>query len=129
MAKTAGARLSSSMQAFVDFFGPASLGKTVVRLVEAPGDLPSESGSMSDPGGTSFPEGALLDSRAIAQSVASETVLQLAEYELARTWFGWRVRPAPEAQILMGRGLGLFGLVIAAEARETGSQGAASAAS
>ena len=44
-------------------------------------------------------------------------MLQLAEYELARTWFGWRVRPRPEAQILMGRGMGLFGLVIAAEGR------------
>ena len=44
-------------------------------------------------------------------------MLQLAEYELARTWFGWRVRPRPEAQILMGRGVGLFGLVIAAEGR------------
>jgi aminopeptidase N len=43
--------------------------------------------------------------------------LQLAEYELARTWFGWRVRPRPEAQILMGRGMGLFGQVIAAEGR------------
>jgi hypothetical protein len=123
MAKKAGARVSSSMQAFVDFFGPASRGKTVVRMVEAPGELPSEFGSTSDPGGASFPEGALLDSRAIAQGVASEAVLQLAEYELARTWFGWRIRPMPEAQILMGRGVGLFGLVVAAEARETGSQG------
>jgi len=124
MAKAAGARLSSSMQAFVDFFGPASHGKTVVRIVEAPGDLPSEFGSTNDPGGMSFPEGALLDSRAIAQGVASEAALELSEYELARTWFGWRARPTPEAQILMGRGVGLFGLVIAAEARETGSQGA-----
>jgi hypothetical protein len=123
MAKTAGERLSSSMQAFVDFFGPASRGKTVARIVEAPGDLPSEFGSMGDPGGTSFPEGALLDSRAIAQGIASEAVLQLLEYELARTWFGWRVRPTPEAQILMGRGVGLFGLVIAAEARESGFPG------
>jgi hypothetical protein len=44
-------------------------------------------------------------------------VLQLAEYELARTWFGWRVRPMRQAQILMGRGVGLFGVVVAAEDR------------
>ena len=54
------------------------------------------------------------------QGIANEAVLQLAEYELARTWFGWRVRPRPEAQILMGRGVGLFGLVIAAEGRGAG---------
>ena len=122
MAKTAGARLSSSMLAFVDFFGPASRWKTIVHIVEAPGELPSEFGSPGDPGGTSFPEGALLDSGAIAQGVASESVLELAEYELARTWFGWLVRPTPEAQILMGRGVGMFGLVIAAEARGNSSQ-------
>ena len=119
------------------FLVPHPKRKTSVHIVEAPGDLPIEFGDLeslqpegrhaspemlgaiADPalGGNSFPEGALLDSRAIAQGVADEAVLQLAEYELARTWFGWRVRPTPEAQILMGRGVGLFGLVIAAEAR------------
>jgi len=117
-AHTAAARLSSSEKAFADFFGPASSGKTVVRIAEAPGDLPSEFSAASGPGGASFPEGVLLDSRAIAQGVANEAVLQLSEYELARTWFGWRVRPTTEAQILLGRGVGLFGLVIAAEARQ-----------
>lgn len=135
--QTAAARLAASMRALSDFFGPAFKGKASIHIVESPGDLPIEfgdlenlqqdglhashetSGAMADPalGGNSFPEGALLDSNAIARGVADEAVLQLAEYELARTWFGWRVRPYPEAQILMGRGVGLFGLVIAAEAR------------
>jgi hypothetical protein len=84
--------------------------------------LPAEFGALGDPGGASFPEGALLDPRAFQQGLASEAVLQLAEYELARTWFGWRVRPRPEAQILMGRGVGLFGLVIAAEGRGQGER-------
>jgi hypothetical protein len=65
----------------------------------------------------------LLGPRAIQQGFASEPVLQLAEYELARTWYGWRVRPRPEAQILMGRGVGLFGLVIAAEGRSPQERG------
>jgi hypothetical protein len=136
-AQTAAARLSSSMRALSDFFDPASKRKIYIHIVESPGDLPIEfgnlknrqpdglpaspetPGSLGDPalGGNSFPYGALLDSRAIAQGVADEAVLQLAEYELGRTWFGWRVRPTPKAQILMGRGVGLFGLVIAAEAR------------
>ena len=155
-ARTAAARLSSSMRALEKFFGPVSRGKTVVHIVEAPGDLPAEFGEVNDrdsgglhaspeafsvkvesglhsgglqadpaPGGTSFPNGALLDSRAFSQGIANEAVLQLAEYELARTWFGWRVRPRPEAQILMGRGVGLFGLVVAAEARGQDQRGLA----
>ncbi len=116
-AKTAALRLASSMRAFTDFFGPASKNKTAVRIVEAPGDLPAEFGAPGDAGGASFPGGALLDSRAFAQGVANESVLELAEYELAQTWFGWRVRPSPAAQILMGRGVGLFSLVAAAEGR------------
>lgn len=125
-AQSAAARLASSMKALSDFFGPASKGKPTVHIVEAPGDLPIEFGDVDGSpagsaalGGDSFPEGALVDSRTIAQGVAEEPALQLAEYELTRTWFGWRVRPFPEAQILMGRGVGLFGLVIAAEARGT----------
>jgi hypothetical protein len=116
-AQTAADRLSSSMKALTEYFGAASEGKAAMRIAESPVELPAEFGAPGNPGGASFPEGALLDSRAIEQGVASETVLQLAEYELARTWFGWRVRPRPEAQILMGRGAGLFGLVVAAEGR------------
>ena len=117
MAQTAALRLASSMRAFTDYFGPASKGRSVVRIVEAPDDLPAEFGEPGDSGGASFPGGALLDHRAFAQGVANEAVLELAEYELARTWFGWRVRPRREAQILMGRGLGLFSWIVAAEAR------------
>jgi hypothetical protein len=118
-AKTAATRITSTLSALTDFFGPASKKKSAVHIVESPNDLPSEFGITADPapGGASFPQGVLLDSRAISQGIADEAVLQLAEYEMARTWFGWRVRPTPEAQILMGRGVGLFGLVIAAEAR------------
>ena len=119
-AQAAAERLSSSMKAFTEYFGPASTGKSAVRIAEAPAVLPAEFGASLDPGGVSFPDGVLLDPRVFQQGIASETVLQLAEYELARTWFGWRVRPRPEAQILMGRGVGLFGLVIAAEGRGRG---------
>ncbi len=116
-AQIAADRLASSMRALSDFFGAASQGKTTVRIVESPVKMPTEFAATDDPGGASFPEGALLDPRAFVQGIASEGVLQLAEYELARTWFGWRVRPKPEAQILMGRGVGFFGLVIIAESR------------
>jgi aminopeptidase N len=121
-AQTAAERLSSSMKTLGEFFGPASEGKPSVRIAEAPTELPAEFGGAGDPGATSFPEGVLLDPRAFEQGLASEPVLQLAEYELARTWFGWRVRPRPEAQILMGRGVGVFSLVIAAEGRGQGER-------
>src|SRR5260370_6847209 len=111
------------MGRYTDFCGPASESKTEVFIVEAPGDLPAEFGEPGDAGGASFPGGALLDRRALAQSIANEAILELAEYELARTWFGWRVRPRPEAQILMGRGVGLFGLVLAAEGRGQDQRG------
>jgi len=117
-AQKAADRLTASMKALSAFFGTPSSGTTTVRIVESPVEMRSEFvASDEDPGGGSFPEGALLDSRAFVQGLTSEGVLQLAEYELARTWFGWRVCPQPEAQILMGRGVGLFGLVIAAEGR------------
>jgi hypothetical protein len=116
-AQAAAARLASTMRAYADFFGPASKNKTATHVVEAPVSLPAEFGEPGDAGGGSFPHGALLDQRALNQGVASESVLELAEYELARTWFGWGVWPGPEDQILMGRGVGLFGLVVAAEGR------------
>jgi hypothetical protein len=116
-AQAAATRLSASMKSLRDYFGPASSEKPGVRIAESPAELPGELGGAAELGGASFPEGVLLGPRAVQQGLASEPVLQLAEYELARTWYGWRVRPRPEAQILMGRGVGLFGLVIAAEGR------------
>jgi hypothetical protein len=115
--ETAAMRLASSMNAYAYFFGPATKTDSVVRIVEAPAELAAEFGEPGDGGGGSFPGGALLDHRALTQGLANESILELAEYELARTWFGWTVRSAPETQILMGRGVGLFGLVIAAERR------------
>ena len=116
-AQTMADRLSTTMNTLADYFGPAYRPKTAVRIAEAPVELPAEFGQAGSPGGASFPEGVVLDPRAFQRGMADEAVLRLAEYELARTWFGWRVRPRPEAQILMGRGMGLFGLVIAAEGR------------
>jgi len=121
-AQTAAERLSYTMTTLREFYGPSSKEKGAIRIAEAPVELPAEFGVSLDPGAVSFPEGVLLDPRIFQQGIAKEEVLQLAEYELARTWFGWRVRPRPEAQILMGRGVGVFGLVIAAEGRGQGAR-------
>lgn len=114
--QAAAPRLAASMKSLTDFFGPPSGPKVPVRIAESPVELPPEFGESANHGAASFPEGALLDPHAF-QALNNDTVLELAEYELARTWFGWEVRPRADAQILMGRGIGLFGLVIAAEGR------------
>ena len=116
-AERAAARLGASVRAFDDYFGPSLKQKLLIHVVEAPVDLPAEFVAPEGPGGASFPNGVLLDPRAIAQGLASATVLELSEYELARTWFGWRLHPRPGAELLMGRGARLFALVVAAEAR------------
>jgi hypothetical protein len=84
-------------------------------------DIPIELGqteTAADLSALSFPEGALLDRRAFTLGVASEPVLELAEFELAQTWFGWRVQVRPEAQTLTPAGLALFAVAKAAGARE-----------
>lgn len=116
-AQAAATRLDASFRALADEFGPSSKGAVEIHVIEATGNLPSEFGGPDEPGGEAIPEGVLLDSRALAAGIASDATLELAEYELARTWFGWLVRPQPASQILMGRGAGLFGVVVAAEAR------------
>jgi hypothetical protein len=116
-AQTAAHRLGAAFEAFDHFFGSAPPGTNTIRIVETKTALPAEFGAAEEPGASSFPGGMILDARAVAAGLASEPSMQLEEYELARTWFGWMVRPRPEAQILMGRGVGLFGVALAAEAR------------
>ncbi len=96
-AQEAADRLSFSMKTLTEFFGPGPKEKGAVRIAEAPAVLPAEFGPSLDPGGVSFPGGVLLDPRSFQQGIASEAVLQLAEYELARTWFGWHRRRGPRA--------------------------------
>jgi hypothetical protein len=66
----------------------------------------------------SFPQGILLDQRAFARGLASEPVLELAEYELAQSWFGWRMQVLPAAQFLLRDGIARFAVLAAAEARD-----------
>jgi hypothetical protein len=59
----------------------------------------------------------LLDEQLMAQGVDTEPVLDRAEYELARTWFGWYARPSADSQILLGRGMSLYAVTRADAAR------------
>jgi hypothetical protein len=116
-AEKAANRLASSARAFADYFGSSYRIPGAVHIVEARGKLPQDFGAGNAPGGESFPLGVLLDERAFALGIASEDVLQFAEYQLVQTWFGWTAQPSEESQFVMQSGLGMFGWVIAAEDR------------
>lgn len=111
-------RLTATEAVFAALFGPFPK-PGPLRIVEAPAGLLSP--DIAEPGqsaaAASFPQGLLLGPRAFAQGLASEPVLRLAEAELARIWFGWRLPLRSDTETLLGRGLGLFAVALAAEAR------------
>jgi hypothetical protein len=110
VAQMAAGRLTATAAAFAARFGPFPK-PGPLRVVEAPaGLLPSDEAA-------SFPQGLLLGPRAFEQGIASEPVLRAAEAELARIWFGWRVPLRSDTDTLLGRGLGLFAVAMAAEVR------------
>jgi hypothetical protein len=131
-AQAAAERLTATIAAYDRLFGPvvgsASRRSSAwpVYIAETSSALPRVDTSIGiDPtepasgfSALSFPEGVLLGQSAFARGIASEPVLELAEYELAQTWFGWRVQVLPEAQTSIRDGLGLFAVVEAAAARE-----------
>ena len=119
-AKAAAERLVATNATFSRVFGPAAKRSEPVRIVETSADLAPNDESDTGISALSFPGGVLLDQRAFAQGIAAEPVLEVAEYELARTWFGWQSRLRPEEESLMGRGAGLFAVALAAEERGGG---------
>jgi hypothetical protein len=98
-------------------FGPVARNHSPIHVVETSAELARIVVETPNISAASFPEGVLFDHRAVALGLATDPVLDLADYELARTWFGWHVRPRPEADLLLGRGMALFATVLAAEAR------------
>jgi hypothetical protein len=131
-AQAAAERLAGTVAVYDRLFGPVAGGVSrrstawPVYIAEASTmlphmDTPIALGQPETAAGLSalsFPQGALLDRRAFALGVASEPVLELAEYELAQTWFGWRVQVRPEAETLIRDGLAMFAVAEAAGARE-----------
>jgi hypothetical protein len=125
-AASAAARLAGTVALYDRAFGPTLAGSGPVRIVEIPaGSTPNNQNEDNEGEAASFPRGALIAERAFAKAVASpvgiglqdDRFLELAESELARTWFGWLTRPRPAARLLMGRGASLWAVVFAAEAR------------
>jgi hypothetical protein len=116
-ARTAARRLMGTYAAYEQLFGRVTRNHPAVYVVETSADLAVIDEATANISAASFPEGVLLDHRALALGLASDPVLDLADYELARTWFGWHIRPEAGAELLLGRGMGMFAAVLAAQDR------------
>jgi len=116
-AQIAAARLAGSFQTFRTAFGSPWKTPPSVRLIETPAQLTQRSGSTGDAAGVALPAGALLNRQAFALGITSDTFLNLAEHELAHTWFGQSIEPRPEAEAVLGEGLAEYATIVAAEAR------------
>ncbi len=116
-ARLAAERLSVTLATYEQLFGLAARNRSPIYVVETSAELAPVVVITPNFSAAPFPGGVLFDRRAVALGLASALVLDLADYELARTWFGWHVRPQPEADLLLGRGIALFAALHAAEAR------------
>ncbi len=110
-------RLAYAAEIFKHIFGPGP-DSGPLRVVEAPDRLFARDESGQPRLAAAFPAGVLLSSRAFAQGLGDDAVLRAAEAELVKAWFGWRVPLRSDGEILLGRGLGLFAVAMAAEMRE-----------
>ena len=116
-ARIAAEHLRAAAATYETFFGSVAKNRFAIHVVETSAELTPIVLVTPNISAASFPEGVLFDRRAVTLGLASAPVLDLADYELARTWFGWHVRPRPEADLLLGRGMALFAALHAAEAR------------
>jgi len=120
-ASTAAQRLTATIATYQQSFGSVSRNPVLIHIVETSADVVPTTVVTPNISAVSFPGGVLFDHRAVALGLASDPVLDRADYELARTWFGWHVRPRAETDLLLGRGMALFAAVHAAEARGGGA--------
>jgi hypothetical protein len=116
-AQAAATRLSATLEAYRAAFGPLWKSPPPVRVIETLARLPERFGGSGDAASVPVPAGALLNHAAFALGVSSEAFLDLAEHELAHTWFGQVIAPRPEVEPVLGEGLGEYAAVVAAEAR------------
>lgn len=116
-ARLAADRLLATAATYERFFGTVTRKRPPIHVVETSADLAPIVVATPNISAASFPAGVLFDRRAVALGLAAAPVLDLADYELARTWFGWHVRPRPGADLLLGRGMALFAALHAAEVR------------
>lgn len=120
LAQQAAARIAASHSTYEDSFGRFDLRRKGLWVVETPAHLTPHTGPGADdaPAGVSFPDGAMLNARAFALGVASDSFLDLVDHELAHAWFGQGLAPRPEAEVLLTEALAEYATLVAAEARD-----------
>jgi hypothetical protein len=118
-ARNAAERIAGTYNTYEAAFGALDRRHKQLWIVETPARLAPRGQREADesPAGIAFPEGALLNSRAFALGVASESFLELVDHELAHAWFGQRVAARPEADVLLSEALAEYSSLVAAEAR------------
>lgn len=115
-------RLTATLAAYTDAFGPLSkppLKVWIVRARSAADQSPSNSGPAW---GGGFPDGLLVNEGAFPGGVQSEDFLSTAETALAQLWIGARVRIRPEAELVLTDGFDKYATILAAEARGGASE-------
>jgi hypothetical protein len=118
-AQMAAARIAATYNTYEAAFGPLDRRHKALWIVETPARLTPRGQRAADesPAGIAFPEGALLNSRAFALGVTSDSFLDLVDHELAHAWFGQSVAARPEADVLLTEALAEYASLVAAEAR------------
>lgn len=116
-AQKAADHLAATVAIYNRLFGVVANSHPAIYIVETSAELAPVAEATENIGAASFPEGVLFDHDAVKLGFASETVLDLADYELGQTWFGWHVLPQPEVELLLGRGMALCASILASEAR------------
>ncbi len=116
-AQAAGARLAKTFEMYRATFGPFDKGESLARVIETPARLGERFSAAAEAAGAAEPGVALLDRQTFALGVTSDAFLDLAEHQLAHTWFGLLIKPRPEAALVLGEGLCDYAVLIAAEAR------------
>jgi hypothetical protein len=116
-AQAAATRLAGTYETYRSAFGQLWKSPPPVRVIETPARLTERRGGAGDAAGIALPAGALLNRRAFAVGITSDTFLTLAEHELAHTWFGEAIEARPRAEVVLGEALAEYSTLVAAEAR------------
>jgi hypothetical protein len=76
-----------------------------------PGEIPDQSGAAA----ASFPNGAIVNSSALAPGTGSGAFTEIISHAFAHDWFGDEIYPAPESALGLGEGLPEYATIVVDE--------------
>lgn len=105
--------LSATMQFYRSAFGPPSRQRLPLRVIQvSPAALANEPDGIQ---ASSVPAGALVTISPADWCSKRESFLAIVDHELARTWFGWAVRPEPGAEAVLDMGASEYAALLDAQ--------------